>query len=178
MSDYRIIVTRLTERDAFLARAPELENCAAEGTTRAEALANLEHELAAQLENMSHSGVTPPRPVDLEEFDGQLQLSVSPDLHRDLFFRARELRTEFEAYLKELVARGAERDMPGRQDGARQRSNDSQRGGRRREGQGGGRYHDIMENRADFIEYVRGLDRGGGNGGSGGGRGGRRGGRP
>lgn len=167
MPNYRIIVSYSEEKKVFIARAPELEGCEAEAESRADALARLEEELAAQIDNIKEQGGELPAPIDLEEFDGQLSLKVTPELHRELVFQARVARVELAELLTEILTRGAfgrgARPAPRRREG-----------GRRRDGQPD-RYHDIMENRADFIEYVRRLEGGGGGGGGGrGGRGGRR----
>ena len=175
MSSYRMVVTYSEERKVFAARVPELEGCEAEAETRVEAVSRLEEEMAAQIENIKALGVEPPVPIDLQQFDGQLSLKVTPELHRDLVFLARMAKVELDALLVELLVRGVA--GPGSRGAGPQRQRPE--GGRRQGGQQGGqqgRYHDIMENRADFIEYVRRLEGGGGgrSGGRGGGRGGRR----
>jgi predicted RNase H-like HicB family nuclease len=168
MSNYRIVVTYAEQKSAYIARAPELEGCEAEGGTRAEAVTRLEEEIAAQVENIKEQGGEPPTPMDEQEFDGRLSLTVSGDLHRDLVFVARMHKVELEVLLTELLTRGLYGRAPAK---GRPRQEGREGRGRQREGQG--RYHEIMENRADFIEYVRRLE--GGGGGGGGGRGGGRG---
>src|SRR5262249_34542851 len=64
--NYRVILTYDGERKMFLARAPELEHCAGEGASRAEAISRVEEEIDAQLANMPSHGTTPPRSVDEE----------------------------------------------------------------------------------------------------------------
>src|SRR5689334_11237945 len=87
--NYRVIVTFDGERKLFVARAPELEHTTAEGGTRAEAIANVEQEIDAQLANMLSHGSTPPRAVDEEQFTGEIAAKVSKTLHRDLTYQAR-----------------------------------------------------------------------------------------
>jgi predicted RNase H-like HicB family nuclease len=174
MPNYRIVVSYSEQKTAYIARAPELEGCEAEGETRAEALARLEEEITAQVDNIKEQGGEPPTPLDEQEFDGRLSLTVTGDLHRDLVFSARMQKVELEVLLTELLTRGLYGRSPAR-GRPRQEGREGREGrGRQREGQG--RYHEIMENRADFIEYVRRLEGGGGGGGRGGGRG-RKGGR-
>jgi predicted RNase H-like HicB family nuclease len=153
MSNYRIVISYSSEKEAYIARAPELDPCEAESETRAEAVAQLEEEIAARLANMRSQGIEPPPPLDEQELDGELHVKVSTSLHRDLLFMARHEKLELEELLRELLARAVFRRPPAGR-GRRQEGR-----GRSREGQGQ-RYHDIMENRADFIEYVRGLDSG------------------
>ena len=169
MLNYRIVLTYLEEKDQFKASAPELEQCEVEAATRSEALAQLEEEIAARLENMKSQGIEPPQPIDQQEFDGKLSVTVSSTLHRELTFLAELEKVELEALVVELLTRSVAPPRYSQQRGGKGEG----RKGRPREGQGR-RYHDIMENRADFIEYVRGLDKGGGGGGGGSRRGGRK----
>ena len=164
MSNYRIVVSCSEEKKVFVARAPELDGCEVEGETRAAAVAGLEEEMTAQLENIREQGAEPPPPLDLEEFDGQLTLKLTPQLHRDLVFMARASRVDLELLLTELLTRGVSSRGPVSRGGRPPQQDGNRRGRDGREG--GERYHDIMENRADFIEYVRRLE-GGGTGGRG-----------
>ncbi|MCC6748664.1 MAG: type II toxin-antitoxin system HicB family antitoxin [Deltaproteobacteria bacterium] len=159
MQTYRIVVAHSSSSDAFVARAPELSGCEAEGATRGEAVANLEAAMADQLANMREQGLEAPVPIDEEPADGELRLKVSATLHRDLRFLAREEGVELETLLGEVLTRAA--DLLRGRGGRSARGPAPNREGRPRE-MGGPRYHDIMENRADFIEYVRSLDQGGG----------------
>jgi predicted RNase H-like HicB family nuclease len=168
MHNYRMVVSYSEEKSLYVARAPDLEGCEVEAETGGEALEQLEEEINAQVAVIQEQGGEPPHPVDEAEFDGNLTLKVTPALHRDLAFAAKVERVELEVYLTEVLTRGASGRRPG---GAKGRQRTEGRG-RSRDGRGQ-RYHDIMENRADFIEYVRKLDGGGGGGGGRGGRGGR-----
>ncbi len=173
MNNYRIVISYSEAKQAFVADAPELEHCQAEGATRAEASAKLEEEIAAQVENIRAQGLDLPPPIDTRDFDGNLTLKVSPTLHRELVFMARAEGIELEPLLNELLTRSvSNRWSGGRGRGPREGG----RPPRREEGQGS-RYHNIMENRADFIEYVRGLETAGGGRQGGSGRGGGGGGR-
>ena len=181
---YRCTVQFDAEKQVFRARAPELEHCQAEGQTRAEALARLEEEMDAQVRNMREQGAQPPAPVDEDTCTGEVQLHLSRGLHRELLFQARDEGVELGQLLSELLAGGLEarraarggarRSAPADHDGDRNERGPRDRD-RPRQGYGE-RYHGIMEDRANFIEYVRGLDQGAGNqgGGPGGGRHGRR----
>ena len=168
--NYRTIVTYSEAKQAFVAEAPELPSCEAEGATRADALRKLEEEMKAQLENMEAQGVELPKPIDELELDGNLAVKVTPGLHRELAFIAKADSVELDVLLTELLTRGAKERWGGYRGGPRRE------GGRPRREEGGARYHNIMDNRENFIEYVRSLDTPRGPGGGGGG-GGRRGGR-
>jgi predicted RNase H-like HicB family nuclease len=199
MPNYRVLVTYDPERSVFLARAPELEHCSAEGATRTEALVKLEEEIEAQLRNVREQGGRPPSAVDEDgELSGAIAVTVSRTLHRDLVWQARNEGIELGALVGEMLAAGLEvRRQRGRRPAMNAQpepraptgptGNDAEQPPRRddrrsfnREGAGrgqGGRYHAIMEDRATFLEYVRGLESGGGRGpgsfnpGGGGGRG-------
>lgn len=181
MNRYRIVVSTkpTTEGDepqsGFVASAPELPQCRAEGETRADAVARLEEEISSCLQNMEEQGVVPPVPLDTETYSGELTVKVSPALHSDLVWAAREAGVSLEVLLTEVLTRGVSRGRGGRpraSDGSgNRRSEGGHRSGR---GSQDRRYHDIMENRADFIEYVRQLDREPRRGGGRGGRGGHR----
>ncbi len=180
MPSYRIIISYLPEKEVYKASAPELNGCEVEAATRAEALTQLEEEMEAQVENIKEQGGKPPVPVEELELDGALSFEVTPELHRELLFLARAEKTELPVLLNDLLLRAVTRrwsrgkrgggrgQQRGRQDGGRGR-------GRRQQGQGD-RYHNIMEDRAEFIDYVRKMEGGGGRsrGGRGSGRGGRR----
>jgi predicted RNase H-like HicB family nuclease len=188
MTKYRVLVQFDGDRSVYVARAPELEHCSADGATRAEALGKLEEEIAAQLHNIGEQGGAAPVALDAGENDGatgELTAKVSKSLHRDLLWQARVDGIEVDALITELLPlalelRRAARRQPRQGQAPQDRGNSRQPAGpggndRRGNQQGGGRYHAIMEDRATFVEYVRGLDQGGGQQPGGGGRGPRRG---
>jgi predicted HicB family RNase H-like nuclease len=198
--NYRATLTFDPDRKVFLARCPELEHCSGEGATRAEAVAKLEEEIDAQLANMLSHGSTPPRAVDEETFSGELTAKVSKQLHRDLAYQARSEGIDLDHLVGELLSAAMEsrkqhrgprsgnraphgEHMPNDNVGNRF---DGGGGGQRNRGFGRGHNPAIMDDRANFIEYVRGLEQnggvgpsrhGGGGGPGGGDRGRRRGGR-
>jgi predicted RNase H-like HicB family nuclease len=192
--NYRATLMFDTDRKVFIARAPELEHCSAEGATRAEAVGKLEEEIDAQLANMLSHGSTPPRAVDEEQFSGEISAKVSKLLHRDLAYQARTegidldhlvgelLAAGMEARKQTRVARGGNRAQP-EHHGNDNVGNRFEGGGRPQRGFGGrGQNNHLLDDRANFIEYVRGLEQqgtrhgqpgGGGGGGRRRGRGGR-----
>jgi predicted RNase H-like HicB family nuclease len=62
MTKYEIILYWSSEDDAFIAEAPELAGCAADGATRQEALANVEATIAEWLETARELGRSIPEP--------------------------------------------------------------------------------------------------------------------
>jgi predicted RNase H-like HicB family nuclease len=194
MSNYRVTVSWDPGRSVFVARAPELEHCSAEGKTRAEAMTALEEEIEAQLRNMREQGSAPPPALDEDDasLSGEIAAKVSRGLHRELILQARSEGVELEKLVGEMLAAGLDARRAAAARGGRRApapgagrepGNEAQPrgpgprpggfGGRDPRGQGG-RYHAIMEDRATFLEYVRGLESGGGGpprGGGGGPRG-------
>lgn len=183
--NYRATLTFDPERRIFVARAPELEHCSGEGATRAEAVAKLEEEIDAQLANMLSHGSTPPRAVDEETFSGEVTAKVSKLLHRDLTYQARSEGIDLDHLVGELLASALEsrRQTRGARSGNSRPRDDQMphdnvgnryEGGGRQRGFGGrGNNAHILDDRANFIEYVRGLEQqGGGMGGRHGGHGG------
>ncbi|HEY7956863.1 MAG TPA: type II toxin-antitoxin system HicB family antitoxin [Polyangia bacterium] len=171
--NYRVNLSFDVERKVFVARAPELEHCSAEGATRAEAIGRLEEEIDAQLANMLSHGTTPPRSVDEEVFSGELSVKVSKLLHRDLVFQARSEGIELDHILGEMLAAAMEtrkQSHRGRggnrvQSEPNQFGNDNignrhDGGPRRSGGFGRGSNPQLLDDRATFIEYVRGLEQG------------------
>lgn len=177
MEKYRVVVSPIMEGEEdeatlrYRASVTEVPGAQVIADTREEALAQLEEELAAQLDNIEEQGGEVPAPLLTEAFDGQIALKVSPELHRDLATLARDAELELDALLIEVMTRA----VSGAHRGGRRGGGRHQGGGRRqrRGGPDGQRYHDIMEDRASFIQYVReqGNDGGGGGGGGRGGRG-------
>ena len=62
MTKYEIILYWSTEDDDFIAEAPELPGCAADGATRQEALANIEVTIAEWMETARDLGRSIPEP--------------------------------------------------------------------------------------------------------------------
>jgi predicted RNase H-like HicB family nuclease len=183
---YRILVSFDPERAVYVARAPELEHCTAEGQTRSEAITKIEEEITAMLENIRERGGSPPTALDddIAQTSGELTVKISRGLHRDLTWQARVEGVEVGQLAGEMLAQALENrrqarrrppspnERPERSDRPPPRDRDQRRND--------GRYHAIMEDRATFLEYVRNLDSGQGppnrgprrgGGGGGGGRG-------
>lgn len=160
--NYRVLVNYDPERAVFVARAPELEHCSADGATRAEALAKIEEEMSAQIDNVRERGGQAPLPLDdqLAEHDGALAAKVSRTLHRDLAWQARVEGVDLGQLVGEILAAGLE---VRRQRVGRRPSPNAQPGQQR----GGG--PDDDDNRGQRMDN-RGRDERGGGGGGGGNR--------
>lgn len=182
---FRMLIHFDGEKSVFVARAPELSQCQAEGETAEAALAALGDEIAAQIANIKESGGRVPTPLDVEDVSGEVTLRLSKSLHRELKWLAAVEELSEEQMASEMLQHAIQRKVQDRPRARRQpgppraevngntantadpdaqptdnRGNrDRDRGDRR-----GGRasYHQIMEDKASFLEYVRGLEQGGG----------------
>ncbi len=181
---YRLEVSYVSDKQLFVASIPELKDIRATGATRAEALTQVEEQLEAAFRKAAENGTEMPKPIDGQEFSGEVALELSPSLHRELAFLAARDKIEINQLAVEMLAAGAARRIaPNSQERPRPRSNQSRSGRQNRRPGKGKNYFDIMDDKASFIEYVRGLDnkgggrggntRGGGSRGGGGGSGGR-----
>ncbi len=151
VNQYRVIVTYFKDQNVFKASVPELAGCTAEGPTRTEAMAKVEEEMTALLENMKEQGIEPPTPINEQEFDGNVTMKITPALHRDLVFMAKVEQVELDVLLAEILTHGIAPK------GFSRHPRSENRGGRG-SGARGQRYYDIMENRENFIEYVRSIE--------------------
>ncbi len=183
--NYRVHLSFDGERKVFVARVPELPACQGEGASRAEALVNMERELDALLANLAERGARPPVAVDEDALSGELSVSLSKTLHRELVFAAKAEGVEVNQLVVELLASGLEHRQrragrrPPSQDsqgegGPRYRGRDDDRqpssdggrfpgrpyddGVRRSERHNAARLHGLLEDRASFMEYVRGVE--------------------
>jgi len=182
---FRLCVYYDLDKGQYGVRCDELGDLEVFGATRAEALGAGEAMLESKIAAFAVKGETLPKPYDFErpaDYSGHLELEISRSLHRDLAVAARRERLAIEKLCAELLARGVEArnrgPRPERSADERPRErHDSDDRDRGRRGMSRDRYHQVMEDKAAFLEYVRGLDQGGGGGrgGRGGDRGGGRG---
>ena len=183
--NYRVQLSFDGERKVFVARVPELPACIGEGASRSEALTNMERELDALLVTLGDRSGRLPVAVDDEEVSGELAVTLSKSLHREVLFAAKAEGVEPSQLVVELVASGLEhrqrragRRPPGPdagaeggprfrdREGGRSPSNESGRypgrgyddGVRRSERTNAARIHGLLEDRAAFMEFVRGVE--------------------
>jgi predicted RNase H-like HicB family nuclease len=66
----KFAVTLEQDEDGFwVAECPALPGCVSQGSTKAEALANISEAIAASLETRAAQGISPPRPVEVVEVE-------------------------------------------------------------------------------------------------------------
>ena len=181
---YRIIVQFDAEHERFRALVPELD-VDTNGETRSEAIEAAEAAIDAKFEQTATEGdARLPAAVDLEAVDGELTVQLSEPLARELKYHADRSKMSVEALATQLLARSIgllnvglkppprprnekpaeaaegkekepqqERQQRGRGRGGRGRGG----GGRRGEG-----YRPEIEDQANFLAYVRDMEKGGG----------------
>jgi len=155
---YRIIVRFDAETEQFCAGAPELD-LQATAPSREEALSMLDATVVEYLAEAEGA----PEPRDAEKAENRLSLELSSTLARELAFFARSEGVDVATLAHELLAEALVRRTGfarGGYQGGQGKRRDNR--GPRPDGRGVSRerYHDIMENKASFLEYVRGLENG------------------
>ncbi len=150
---------------------------------RSEAVYLAEDKLHSKLASLRQAGQPVPNPIHrTKEYPSSIELPVSQTLYRKLEARRIQERVSIEQCVAELLTSALEgrshhnSEKSGNRDnrggGDRGQARGRQGGGGGRQGGGGrGRYDKTLENRENFMEYVRNLEKGGG-GAGGGGRGG------
>jgi predicted RNase H-like HicB family nuclease len=184
---YRVLIAFDSEKNDFIARVPELD-LEAHAATRAEAVTEIEGALEQRIAGAAEDKQSLPEPADAAAGPAALTLNLSPPLHKDLLFHARASRMRTEELAVQLLAKaiggldggrprrrpepeprredaGEGEDAnrmsrPPRDDRDRDDRDDRGRGRRKREG-----YRPELEDKANFLEYLRGLEKGGPQGG-------------
>lgn len=162
---YRLTVLFDGEKKKFVARVPELADLQAEGESRSEAVSKIEEALEEVFRKAASEGREMPTPMDQTEFTGEFSVKVTPSLHRELAFLARQENTDLNQLVSELLSAGVAGRSISRVGGSRreERSREGRDGNDRRRLPRGQDYFNIMEDKASFIDYVRKLDQGGSN---------------
>ena len=164
--NYRTILSFDAEQNLFRARSPELEHCFGEGKTRSEAIAHLEQEIEAQLRHLKDQGQTVPKSLDEQVYTGEISTHVSQHLHKELVWQARLEGVELQQLLSEILASGLElRRQLGRSSKPQNRNDGNRAPNANREHQGNRNYGsnyrpELFDDRANFIQYVRGMEQG------------------
>jgi predicted RNase H-like HicB family nuclease len=183
---YRVTLSYDPDHARFDARLPELD-VEGKGETRADALADLEAAIEARVERAAVDGETLPAPLDETPPALELSLTLAPSVARELRFQAQRAGLSVEALATQLVAQGLgpgplRKGAPARRTEAAVDAEaptgpahgddrDSQppkkrhHKGRRRRQEG---YRPDIDDQANFLAYVRGMEKGGGGRGRGG----------
>jgi predicted RNase H-like HicB family nuclease len=186
---YRVLVVYDREKERFEARVPELE-LEASGSTRQEALTSIEDAIEQRIAGAAEDKASLPEPIDVLTSGGEITVKLGDAVYRDLLIHARQSGLSAEELAGQMLARslgamegarpqrrrpppeaptedlerGPPRDHRDERERERDDRDDRGRGrGRRREG-----YRPELDDKANFLEYLRGLEKGGGPQGGGG----------
>jgi len=153
----------------FVAWAAEFPELRTAGHTREDALIELELKLDQQIQNLRRRGESVPEAIQARKYPEKLEIRVSQNLFRKLDLLSRQEKVGLDQLVVELLSSTIEKSLD---TGRPQRSQSQSSGGRhqqrhpqhqqhRRGGPHRG-YHDTMQSRENFMEYVRSLEKGGG----------------
>ncbi|MBY0370515.1 hypothetical protein K2X33_07505 [bacterium] len=160
----------------FCATFVEFPELRVSDESRQEAIYLAEDKLHSHLAALRQSGKPVPPPVRTTDYPSHIEIAVSQSLYRKLDSRRHQERVSMEQLITEILTSACERrsseggeSRQGGGGGGKNRGHGRGQG-QQRGGQGGGNrggrgsFHNTMESRADFMEYVRNLEKGGGPG--------------
>ena len=168
---------------SFVATVAEFPEMKVTGISRDAVVREIENRLESHVENLRRRGEQLPEAIAARKYPEKLELRISQGLFRRLDNLSRHEKTSLDQLIVEMLAAGVEKRLepPQRpqqdrrpqqhQGGNRQQHNQGEPGNRRhphsqqqqhgRRGVGHGRnYQETMENRENFMEYVRNLEKG------------------
>ncbi|MBI4405251.1 MAG: hypothetical protein HY537_13900 [Deltaproteobacteria bacterium] len=155
----------------FVATALEFPVLKASGVTRQEAINELKELIKDHLDIAKRRGEPVPEALNNRRYPDRLDIPLSQTLYRKLDILSRQERVGFEQLVAELLSSSLERradsgrerrpQQPAHHGSPNQRSHSHHHGRRQMGGRG---YHDTMQNRENFLEYVRNLEKSGGGG--------------
>jgi len=170
---YRVLVSFDAESSVYRARVPELE-VEVEADTRAEALQKAETAIDEKVDSVAQSGEELPPPADgIEVKGGPVTITLAPGVLKDLTYFAQRNELPVEELAAQIVARGIAQMLsprpeqrarpPRREDDQPQ---DDQRGRGRGRNQREG-YRPDLDDKSNWLAYLRDQEKGGGGGGRG-----------
>lgn len=180
-ADQYLLQIRFDEnKDLFVGTVAEVPALSVEAGNRDEVFESLTIALEDYLIDREHEGASLPLPLYTKEYPETLELKVSADLFRRLELRSLQERVDLERLAAEILAAGLQTrgEKLGRRGtesrGGRQPNNNgsdrnhghrdgnrNSRRGQRPQGSGkrGFNYHDTMDSRENFMDYVRKLEK-------------------
>jgi predicted RNase H-like HicB family nuclease len=183
IEQYRVTISFDSEAGQYVASLPEVPDVGAgRARSRIEAISDLEGNLDSYVQQTAASGGELPRPIDVDDetYSGTVQVALGKTLHRTLAHRALQEGIAIETLAANAISSflgGARAPRHAPASAAHPSNDDAQpteayereqhsRSRRQqspvREGTGN-RYHQILEDKASFLEYVRQQERGFGN---------------
>lgn len=106
--DYPVVIRPLAaeEGGGWLAEAPDLPGCIADGETETEALANIVSAIGEWIDEARRLGRPVPEPSSLDKYSGRWVQRVPKSLHRKLAEQARREGVSINQLATALIAEG------------------------------------------------------------------------
>jgi hypothetical protein len=166
---YRIQISYNPDSESFTGRAPELD-LEVSAASRPETIEQLEEAIDARM-MAAAEGEPLPEPFDIQEIGEAIEIMLAPQLLRDLNYYAQRGGIDVESLAAQLLSYGIGK-LAGRiqvieeptnaTPPKNERGEPHRQGGRRRGRKESPRRN--MDNQANFLEYVRDLEKGKGDG--------------
>lgn len=161
-------------KGTYLGSVSEIPELAVQAPTADEVYKALEDAIEDYLVDLRSRGGTSPEPLYTKEYPETLNLAVSQGLYRRLDLLSRRERSDLEKLAVELLTAGIEKrgerqrsHAPSSQGQNRDNGSNNNNNKRNNRSQGGGgakgryqNYHQTMDNRENFLDYVRRLEKG------------------
>lgn len=172
--DYSISVHFDRGQKSFVATVLEIPELRAVGGQREQAIRELDRKLEQFIQNAKRKNEAIPEPIQLKRYPDRLEVGISQTLFRKLDLLSRQEKVSLDQLVSELLTGSVERRKETSHKGNDNRrpqphhqqqsqSGNQRHGHQQRRGQSRN-YHDTMDNRENFMEYVRNLEKGGGSG--------------
>lgn len=104
MLPYSINLTWSDEDGGYIATCPEFKNLSAFGETPEEALKEAKIAIEGFLEDLKEENATPPKPVKLSDYSGQIRLRMPRQLHQCLTSAADQERVSLNTFMIYLLS--------------------------------------------------------------------------
>lgn len=106
--DYPIVVRPLSKEEGggYLAEAPDLPGCIADGETVEQAVHALESAIISWIKTAKEFGDPIPKPSIAARYSGQWRIRVPKHLHAALAFQAKEEGVSLNMFVATLLAEG------------------------------------------------------------------------
>mgnify|MGYP006310553913 CR=1 FL=1 len=164
---YRVLIRYDKENEEFVATVPELPSFEEQrAEDRVELMEQLEEAFDSVAQEAAGEDGSLPPPIDSDDspYDGELTIPLGASLHKELAHRAVAEKISPDQLAANVIGMYLGRQLLGREEyrDDRQDQERGDRGGRRgrRRKQS---YHQVMEDKASFLEYVRQQERSYGN---------------
>jgi antitoxin HicB len=108
VADYPVVIRRLNadEGGGFIAEAPDLPGCIADGDSKVDALQNIESAIDEWIDEARRLGRTVPEPSSLVKFSGRWVQRVPRSLHMKLSQQAKREGVSLNHLAATLLAEG------------------------------------------------------------------------